>query len=281
VGLAVVTSQGVTKGVALTKVLLALVLATLVLVVVAALRSDGDGVLLEGGARPRDVLQAAALLFFAFAGYARLATLGEEVRDPARTIPRAVPIALGLVLVVYLVVAVAALRALGPDGLAASTAPLADAAGPAAAPIVRAGAAVAALGVLLSLLLGVSRTVLAMAREGDLPRTLDAVSPRHAVPLRAEVAVTCAVVVVVLVADLRGAIGFSSFAVLVYYAVTNASALTLPPAQRRYARAVALVGLGGCLLLALSLPATTVAGGAAVLAACCLARAARGLRHTA
>jgi basic amino acid/polyamine antiporter, APA family len=279
VALAAVTAQGVTKGVALTKVLLALVLATLALVVVASLRADGRGAVLDGGAGPRDVLQAAGLLFFAFAGYARLATLGEEVRDPERTIPRAVPVALGLVLAVYVLVAVAALRALGPEGLATSTAPLADAAGPGAAPLVRAGAAVAALGVLLSLLLGVSRTVLAMARERDLPGALDAVSARG-VPLRAELAVTAAVVAVVLVADLRGAIGFSSFAVLVYYAVTNASALTLPPGQRRQPRAVAAAGLAGCALLALSLPATTVLTGAAVLAACCLARLAAGVRQT-
>jgi basic amino acid/polyamine antiporter, APA family len=279
VALTAVTAQGITKGVALTKVLLATVLATLALVVVAALGSGGSEPVLEEGAGPRDVLQAAALLFFAFAGYARLATLGEEVRDPERTIPRAVPLALGLVLVVYGVVAVAALRALGPDGLAASAAPLADAAGPAVAPLVRLGAAVAALGVLLSLLLGVSRTVLAMARERDLPGALDAVSGRG-VPLRAELGVAAAVVVAVLVADLRSAIGFSSFAVLLYYAVTNLSVLTLPRARRRYPPAVAVTGLAGCLLLALSLSAATVAAGTAVLLACCLVRALLGMRQT-
>jgi basic amino acid/polyamine antiporter, APA family len=136
---------------------------------------------------------------------------------------------------------------------------------------VRVGAALAALGVLLSLLLGVSRTVLAMARERELPGWLDAVHPTTRVPHHAELAVAAVVVAVVLVADLRGAIGFSSFAVLTYYAVTNASALTLPAARRRYPPAVAVVGLLGCVVLAGMLPVASVVAGAAVLGACCLA----------
>jgi APA family basic amino acid/polyamine antiporter len=229
-----------------------------------------------GGAGPREVLQAAGLLFFAFAGYARIATLGEEVRDPARTIPRAVVLALTGALAVYAAIAVSALLAVGPQGLAASAAPLVAVvqAGSfeALAPVVRAGGAVAALGVLLSLLVGVSRTTLAMAREGDLPRPLAAVSPRTRVPHVAELVVAAAVVAVVLLADVRGAIGFSSFAVLVYYAVANASALTLAPEQRRYPHGVAALGLLGCAVLALSLPPASVVAGAAVLAASVVVR---------
>ena len=175
------------------------------------------------------VLQAAGLLFFAFAGYARIATLGEEVRDPARTIPRAIPIALGITLAVYAIVAVAVLAELGSAGLASSSAPLADAVRAAGQsgfePVVRAGAAVAALGSLLSLILGVSRTTLAMARDRHLPHALAAVHPRFASPHRAELVVGAVVAVIAAVADVRGAIGFSSFAVLVYYAIANASAM--------------------------------------------------------
>ena len=105
-----------------------------------------------------------------------------------------------------------------------------------------------------------------MAREGELPRWLAAVHPGHRVPHHAELAVAAAVVALVLVVDLRGAIGFSSFAVLVYYAVTNASALTLRADQRRCPRAIAGVGLLGCLLLAATLPPVSVLAGAAVLA---------------
>ena len=138
--------------------------------------------------------------------------------------------------------AVAALAALGPAALAASSTPLAaavEAVGAAwAEPVVRAGAAIASAGALLALVAGVGRTALAMAREGDLPRTLAAVDARHSVPHHAELAVGAAVVVLVLVTDLRGAIGFSSFGVLTYYAIANAAAFTQHGAEtsRRRAR---------------------------------------------
>jgi APA family basic amino acid/polyamine antiporter len=212
------------------------------------------------------VLQAAGLLFFAFAGYARIATLGEEVRDPARTIPRAVPIALGIALAVYAAVAVTTLAVLGPAALAVSGAPLADAARAAGAdwlvPFVTVGAAVAALGSLLSLILGVSRTTLAMARDGHLPAPLAAVHPRFKVPHRAELAVGAVVAVVAATADVRGAIGFSSFGVLVYYGIANASAWTLG----RRERPLAVLGLVGCAALAFALPPGAVLAGTGVLA---------------
>ncbi|MGC7097837.1 APC family permease [Amycolatopsis lurida] len=205
------------------------------------------------------VLEAAGLLFFAFAGYARIATLGEEVRDPARTLPRAVPLALGITLVVYAVLAVALLLQLGPAALAASTDPVAQAVPAWLSPVVRVSAALAALGALLALVLGVSRTTLAMARDGHLPRGLAAVHPRFGVPHRAEVTVGVVVAALAAVADLRTAIGFSSFAVLVYYAIANASAFTL-------GRVVGGVGLAGCVVLAFSLPLASVLTGAGVLA---------------
>ncbi|HEV2894323.1 MAG TPA: amino acid permease, partial [Actinomycetota bacterium] len=132
-------------------------------------------------------------------------------------------------------------------------------------PVVRAGAAVASLGVLLSLQAGVSRTGFAMAANRDLPGALAAVHPRHRVPHRAELAVAALVAVAVLAVDLRGAIGFSSTLVLVYYAVANAAAWTLGPAERRWPRWRAGAGLAGCLLLAANLPAGSVLAGAAVL----------------
>ncbi len=180
---------------------------------------------------------------------------------------RAVRVALGVTLAVYAVVAVAVLSVLGARELGESSAPLADAvraAGvPGLAPVVRAGAAVAALGSLLALLLGVSRTTLAMARDRHLPGALAAVHPRFRVPHRAELAVGVVVAVLAATVDVRGAIGFSSFGVLTYYAVANASAWTLGPGV--VARVVPVVGLAGCLVLAFSLPAVSVAVGAAVL----------------
>jgi APA family basic amino acid/polyamine antiporter len=214
-------------------------------------------------------LQAAGLLFFAFAGYARIATLGEEVADPARTIPRAIPLALGLTLLVYAAVLVSALAAAGSSVLAGSPAPLAEAIRggrfAAASIAVRIGATVASLGVLLSLIAGVSRTVFAMAAARDLPAPLAAVHPRHHVPHRAELVVGVGVVLLVALLDVGEAIGFSSFTVLSYYAITNASALTLSRRERRWSRPMAALGLAGCALVAVSLPTTTVLSGLGVL----------------
>ncbi|MGH8883641.1 MAG: APC family permease [Egibacteraceae bacterium] len=282
--LAAVNLRGVQKTAAVTRVIVALVLSALGVMVVAALAGgQADLARLDGPvarANPRAVLQAAGILFFAFAGYARIATLGEEVKDPSRTIPRAIPIALGITLAVYALVAVSALLAVGPEGLARTDTPLVAAveAGrlAAVAPVVRVGAAVASLGVLLSLLAGVSRTAFAMAANGDLPRALDAVHPRYRVPHRAEIAVAALVAVAAATLDLREAIGFSSVTVLTYYAITNASALTLSPHERRWPRWIAAAGLAGCLAFTASLPPSSVIAGASVLG---LGAAVHGLRR--
>jgi APA family basic amino acid/polyamine antiporter len=272
VALTAINYGGVRKTASVTRVLVAVVLAALVATTAAA--AFGGQASIErlgpiGAGGAGGVLEAAGLLFFAFAGYARIATLGEEIVDPARTIPRAIPIALGGALVVYAVVSAAALLVLGPDRLGASAAPLADVARAGSldglAPAVRIGGAVASLGVLLSLIAGVSRTMFAMASAGDLPRSLSAVHPKYRVPHHAEVITGAVIVVLVTVVDLRGAIGFSSFAVLVYYAIANASAWTLPRSEGRPPRALAGAGVAGCLLLAFTLPTASVAVGAAVL----------------
>nr|WP_260757913.1 amino acid permease [Mycobacterium sp. SMC-8] len=264
IALTALSYAGVQRSAALTRIIVALVLAVLTVVVVVLFGAGHGFELVPGpGVSAYGVLQAAGLLFFAFAGYARIATLGEEVRDPARTIPRAVALALALTLAVYALVAVAVVGALGVAGLASATAPLSDAvraAGfPALAPVVGVAAAVAATGALLALLLGVSRTVLAMARDGHLPMRLAAVHPRHGTPYRAEVAVGLVVAVVAALVDVRAAIGFSSFGVLLYYAIANASAWTLGH------RLVPAVGLAGCLALAFTLPPASVLAGAVVV----------------
>lgn len=273
----VVNLAGVSKTARATAAILAVVVASLGTVVAASLfggsvevanLGGGDLGLAEAGVR--GVLQAGALLFFAFAGYARIATLGEEVRDPARTIPRAIPLALGLVLAVYALVGVSALLAAGADALGGSAAPLATAvrAGDLSGLVwvVRVGATMASLGVLVALLAGVGRTTFAMAGDGELPRWLAAVHPRTKVPHRAELVVGVLIVVAVSLADVRGAIGFSSANILVYYALTNASALQLGASERRRPRSLAAIGVVGCLVLAVSLPLATLLAGMAVLA---------------
>ncbi|MEY3020213.1 MAG: hypothetical protein RLZZ272_1197 [Actinomycetota bacterium] len=252
-------------------VVIGIALTTVVLAAGSTVLARGDGsegLLADVGplwTSPRATLGAAAVLFFAFAGYARLATLGEEVADPERTIPAAIPRALGLALVVYVIVTVAAVVSLGAQGLAGRTEPLAEVAqvglGDGAGALVRVGAVVAAGGVLVSLLAGISRTVLAMARDGHLPRRLARIDARTGVPAVAQWTVGLAVTVAVLLGDLASTIAASSFAVLGYYAIANAAALRLRPEERRWPRWQAVGGLLGCLLLAFSLPLATVIGG--------------------
>ncbi|MPZ52784.1 MAG: amino acid permease, partial [Acidimicrobiia bacterium] len=229
-----VNYSGIEKTARLTKIIVVTVLIVLAVVVVATLSGDLAPANLDNliGRGIGGILEAAGLLFFAFAGYARIATLGEEVADPSRTIPRAIPLALGITLIVYAAVMVSALLAVGPDPLAGSSAPLAEAAAgvglPAVTALVRTGGGVATLGVMLSLLAGISRTIFAMAHNGELPGWLGRVHSTFRTPHWAQLAVGALVAVVVAVADLRGAIGFSSFAVLVYYGIANASAYTQP-----------------------------------------------------
>ena len=273
--LAAVNYRGVTRTAALTRIIVGLVLLALAVTVAASLgggQTEASG--LSGWTAPTGgvlgVLQSAGLLFFAFAGYARIATMGEEVREPQRTIPRAILIALGATVVVYAVVAVSVLLALGPAGVSASNAPLAEAVSAGswdwAVPVVRFGAAAAALGALLALIAGIGRTGLAMARHDDLPRWLSAVHPRFGVPHRAEIVLAVVVCLLILVVDLRGAIGFSSLGVLVYYLIANLSALTQPAAERRYPRALQVLGALGCMILVVTLPTTTVLIGLGVFA---------------
>ena len=271
--LAGINLLGVTRTALATKIIVAVVLVCLAVVVAAGWVAPAA----PGGAQtPPEVgaygvLQAAGLLFFAFAGYARVATMGEEVRDPARTIPRAIPLALGLAIAVYAVIALTSLHALGVEALAASPAPLADvvaAAGwDAAQPVVRVGAAAAALGALLALIAGIGRTTLAMAREDDLPRFLSAIHPRTRVPHRAEAVIALVVIAIVAFADLRGAIGFSSFGVLLYYLVANLAAWRQGSAVRRYPRWLQAVGAAGCVVLAFTLPWQSVVAGVVVVLA--------------
>ena len=269
--LATVNYHGVTRTARLARILVAVVLSLLVVTLVAvASGAPPAPVTLEAPVGWAGVAQGAALLFFAFAGYARIATMGEEVSSPRRSIPRAIIIAFAIVVPLYAVTGWVLLDRLGAPALAAAEAPLRDAAErtPYAAwltPVVIVAAAVAALGALLSLIAGVGRTSLAMAREGDLPSPLARVHDRYAVPHVAEVALAGVVSVLVLVVDLRGVIGFSSFGVLIYYAIANAAALTQTGPDRIYPRVLQVVGLVGCVVLAFRVPVTSLVAGVLIL----------------
>ena len=271
VALSALNYRGVTKTAVLARILVACTLIALTAFVVGIALAKPSHLSL--GVWPTaslyGVLQSAGLLFFAFAGYARIATMGEEVRDPARTIPRAITLALVIAVAVYLVVGVAALLAAGPDRLAHAAAPLTEAVravgATALVPVLAVGGALASLGALLALIAGLGRTTLAMARNRDLPAWLAAVHPHHRVPHHAEIALGVVVCVLVATVDLRGVIGFSSFGVLIYYAIANAAAYTLPGA-RRWARVRDVCGVAGCLLLVATLPWQSAVAGLGMFA---------------
>lgn len=215
------------------------------------------------------VLEAAAILFFAYTGYARIATLGEEVREPRKTIPRAVTITILSAMLLYGVVAAVAVGAAGAPALARTSAPLlvaAEASGlPWLAIVLAVGGLTAMLGVILSQILGLSRMVFAMARRGDLPRMLDRVDPETDVPARAVVIVGIVAALVAATGTLRGVATAASFTILVYYGIANVAALRMPRRAKLYPNLVPLAGLAMCALLAVSLAPRTILTGCAIL----------------
>jgi basic amino acid/polyamine antiporter, APA family len=273
--LTTVNCLGVTRTALLTRLIVGVVLTVLtVLVLSYFVAGRGDLGELDAITSPTHglygVLQSAGLLFFAFAGYARIATLGEEVRDPARTIPRAILIALAIAAVVYAAIGASVISVLTPARLAHTSAPLQAAVDAGtwhwARPLVQIGAALATLGALLALIAGIGRTALAMARHRDLPGWLDHIDPRYQVPQRTEILVAVVTCATVATTDIRGVIGFSSFGVLLYYLVANLSAYTQPSEQRRYPRVLQVLGAVACVVLVVTLPISSVLTGLVVFA---------------
>ncbi len=277
--LATVNATGIRSTAVVSIVIAAAVVAVLVTVlVVTTVQGAGSPprspLVLTGG--PLGVLRAAALIFFTFAGYARIATLGEEVKDPARTLPRAVVVALGIVLLLSATIAIVLLLRLGTAGLSVSSSPLADAAGRGTVLLVRITAAVACLGSLLSVLAGLSRTSLAMARDGELPGGLARISERTATPLVAEIVVAAVGITAVLLLDQARLVGVSACAVLGYYGVAHLAALGRARHLGARVPVLAVLGLIGCGALALSTPWQAVV---AVVALVLFALAVRAVVH--
>jgi len=261
--LAIVNATGIRSTAVVSTIIAAAVVAVLLVVLIVTV-AQGAGepprspVVLTGGVL--GVLQAAALIFFTFAGYARIATLGEEVREPSRTLPRAVIAALSIVLLLSAAIATVLLVRLGSHALAASSSPLADAVGAGAEPIIRITAAVACLGSLLSVLAGLSRTSLAMARDGELPGRLARISERSATPVIAELAVAIVGVGAVLLLDPARLVGVSACAVLGYYGVAHLAAMGRARRLGMRVPVLACLGLLGCAALALSTPWQAIVG---------------------
>ena len=192
-----------------------------------------------------DLLQAAALMFVAYTGYGRVATLGEEVQEPRRTIPRAVIITLIISLMLYLTVAAVGLAQSEQLGKLAN-----GFGGSLLGKIVTGGAAIAMVSVLLNLVLGLSRVVLAMGRRGDLPKATASITESTKVPALATIIVSLLITGLVCLGDMKLTWSFSAFTVLVYYALTNLCAIRLKDEERLYPVWIAYIGFIACLSLA-------------------------------
>ena len=216
------------------------------------------------------IAESAALLFFAYTGYARIATLGEEVREPRKTIPRAVMITIVVSIVLYIAVAVVAVGSVGSAALAGSGSPLESAAGmfelPGIALVVVIGATTAMLGVLLSQIVGISRMMFAMARRNDLPGMLEHTSRRFAVPDVGIIASGIVIVLLCFFGTLESVLSAAAFTILLYYLIANIAALKLAPAEKIYPKWVAWVGIVSCSALALSLQTRVIVYGFLLLA---------------
>ncbi|MEN0062968.1 MAG: APC family permease [Myxococcota bacterium] len=234
-----------------------------------------------GTFEPMSLLATTALMFVAYTGYGRIATLGEEVQEPAVTIPRAIIATLIVSMVLYVSVAATAVLVVGADAFAeaaTTAAPLQVVARAISAPvatIVAVGAVTAMLGVLLNLVLGLSRVAFAMARRRDLPESFAAVSSAQS-PVRAVWLVGLVIAGLVLLGDVRSTWTFSAFTVLIYYSITNLAALALPPEHRRFPRLVSVLGLVSCAGLAVFVPLEMALAGATVLFVGLVARSVLG-----
>ena len=204
------------------------------------------------------VLHATALMFVAYTGYGRIATLGEEVREPRKTIPKAIILTMIVTMLLYIVVAIVSVGTVGAETLSqaatSKAAPLEVAARsfpiPGSPQIIAIGAITAMLGVLLNLILGLSRVVLAMGRRGDLPRVFARLNETGTTPFWAVIVVGIAIAFLVLIGNVKTTWSFSAFSVLIYYAITNLASLGIPAEGRLYPKAIAWLGLLACLFLA-------------------------------
>jgi len=264
-------AAGIRRSVRVTDVVVVLSVLSLLAVVVIGLPSARASSLTPfapGGVA--GVFQATGLLFFAYTGYSRIATLVEEVHNPRHTIPRATVIALGTATVLYLLVATTVLAVLGPSRLSLSASPLEEtmvAVGSGfGMAVVSAGALLTTFNEGLSDLLGVSRVAFAMGRESDLPPSLARLGAGEN-PWRSVAFVGAVSILVAAFAPFYVAVAVSSFGTLLYYTVTNLSALRLAKEQRMFPRALAVAGLVGCLLLAFALAPEEVGIGLAILLA--------------
>ena len=197
------------------------------------------------------ILSGAALIFFAYTGFARVTIMAEEVIDPEKTIPRSIYLALAISTALYILVSIIAVGLVGASGLSQSGSPLAAAIGisgsPAAVLLISSGAMIATASVLLTTIMGISRIMFAMARTGDLPAFLSRVNPRFSTPHYAIWISGACMIAAILLADLTLVVAVSTFAMLIFYLIANIAAFRIPSKYRQYPALVPVIGAVSCL----------------------------------
>ncbi|RXJ44625.1 APC family permease [Gelidibacter gilvus] len=215
------------------------------------------------------IAEAAALLFFAFTGYARIATLAEEVSEPKKTIPKAIIITIITAIVLYVAISIVAIGVIGTEHMASSTSPLqvvADAlSAPAISTVITIGASTAMLGVLLSQILGISRMMLAMGRRHDLPPVFQRVHSRYRIPHIGILLTGIVILLLTLLGSFEFIVRAATFTILLYYSITNIAAIKQPKKDRMYGKLIPIVGLIGCLAMSISLPLNVIISGIGLL----------------
>lgn len=204
------------------------------------------------------ILYGSALMFVAFTGYGRIATLGEEVAEPRKTIPKAIILTMAVIVLIYVSVSLTSLSVMGAEAFGqtadAEAAPLMIVAQMLSIPfigvVISISAITAMIGVLLNLILGLSRVLLGMARRKDVPGILAAINPKTKSPVRAVIVTAVIIGLLVLSGDVIFTWSFSAFTVLIYYSITNLSALMMPKELHLYPRWVPILGFFGCIFLA-------------------------------
>ena len=199
------------------------------------------------------VFYGACYIFFAYGGFARVAVIAEEVKDAKRNVPKAILLSVIISTIVYILVGVVAIGLVGAPELANSNSPLTKAinitGNTAAAYIISIGGLLATASVLLTAILGVSRMAYAMARRKDIPQTLSKLHSKYNTPYYSIWIIGALMALLALFIDLTKVVAISTFALLFYYTLANASAIRLKVQKRLYPRFVPVLGAITCLAL--------------------------------
>ena len=251
--------KGITKTAALARWFVLIVISILVFFCIAILMTPSTNIaipLLEGFSAS-NLFLSAAIWFFAFTGYSRLATYGEEIKNPETIIPSSILTGLGITVTIYLFVNWLSLAIIGPEVVANSNTPLLVAMDVSVMSdfsfLIVFASTIATASVFLALLPAISRIYVAMSRDGILPNVFSKIHNKNNSAYVSELFVLLTVVVGIYTINITNAIKLSAFFILIYYSLTNLSVINLHKNQRLYSVSIAYYGLLMCMVLGFSL----------------------------